>query len=188
MSQKRLYKALIFFVILGVIISRIMFIPSWENIRTGFMVSTFLLATTVGVICMLRLWKWKRQYKGLSKPAGWFNPAVFSIILVVGLPLACFFSFASAGHGFLGPHLIKEVTLGKENVYLYHNVCLAPSACECEVHFGLVYKKHAYLPTLHLLTKTDFHASDARLEQGELTILASNRCPRDRDKTKKVKL
>jgi hypothetical protein len=189
MSQKRLYKALIFFTILGVIISQTMFIPSWETQHMGLLFSVFALAAIVGIACMVRLWRWHYKYKGLSKPTGWFSPVFFSLIVIVGLPVVFFFSLLSSGQGFLGPSLAKEIPLGQERIYVYHNACFIPdSACECAYYYSLIYKKNAYLPIMHLVTTIDFYAGEVRLHKGELTILPSSTCSKDKGKIKKVRL
>ena len=184
MSQKRLYQALIFFTILGVIISQTLFIPSWETQHMILFFSAFALAAIVGIWCMIRLWSWNYKYKDATKPAGWFSPQVFSFLIIVGLPIAFFLSILNAGHGFMGPSLSKQLTLGEKKIYVYNDTCF-DSVC-CETSRSLVYSKNTYLPIMHLLAEVDFHVGDVRLLKQELIISSSNICSKDKDKIKKV--
>jgi len=84
--------------------------------------------------------------------------------LIGGVPILFLIYILSAGQGFMGPILDKEIEIQGTKIFLCTNSCFPPdSACECNDYYSLIYMKNHYLPIMHLKTKIDFYVGDIQL-------------------------
>lgn len=174
---------------MGIIISQIMFIPIWESEQGILIISIFLFSAILGIVYLVKLWRLNYKSKNSLKLTDWIKSIIISVVVIGGIPLLFFLSIMTTGQGFFGPTFIKEITLGDEKFFLYHNECFIPDgSCECNYYYSLVYRKNTHLPIMHLLTKVDFYADDIQLNKNELTISASKKCSSDINEVKKIKL
>jgi len=175
--KTRLFPIVIIFLILGVLISQIKVIPSWENIQTMLVVATFILALVVGLLFLFKLWIKGNQNK---------KQAVFrTIITIVIFPISFLFTMP----GFDKPELVNEITITNQTIYVYHESCFPPdSVCECDTYGSLIYTKNQYLPVMHLALKTDFYVGDVQIINKKLIAKAAAICVKDVGKTKKTSL
>ena len=177
MKVLKLY-SVITLLVLGILISQLKVIPSWENVHTMLLVSVFILALVIGFLYLFKLWTTKKTIIQVQR-------LIRTSILIVVFPLAWLFVIPNLTK----PELVNEVTLGNKTIYVYHKSCFPPdSACECDTYGSLIYTKNKYLPIMHLVLETDFYVGSVQLNKGELIIKATDTCAKDLKKTKRIKL
>lgn len=165
-----------------------MFVPTWEDVHAILIVLVFFFSAILGVVNLVKLWRLNYKSKHVLKLIDWIKSITISVALIGGIFLSFILSVLTAGQGFFGATLTKEINLGDEKIYLYHNKCFIPdNSCECD-YYSLIYVKNQYLPIMHLLTKVNFYVDDVQLNNDELTIFASKKCTQDINKRKKIKL
>jgi len=178
--KTRLFYSVIILLILGILISQLKVILSWENMQTGLIVSVFIGALVIGLLYLFQLWfkKNKGQKTGLTQQVS------STIIISIVFPLALLFAMPD----FYKPELVDELTLANKTIYVYHEYCFPPdSACECDTYGSYIYTKNHYLPVMHLVLKTNFYVGSVQLNNGELIVKASDICSKDLGKTKRIK-
>ncbi len=179
MKAKSLY-IIIFFLILGILISQLKVIPSSENVQTMLVVSSFILALVISLLFLFKLWIGKNK----EKTTNLTQQLIRTGIIIVLFPLAWLFTMPN----FSKPELVNGVTLEGKTIYVYHDSCFPPdSVCECDTYGSLIYRKNQYLPLMHLVLKTDFYVGSVQLNNGELIVKASDICTKDIGKIKHLK-
>ena len=177
MKALKLY-SVITLLVLGILISQLKVIPSWENVQTMLLVSIFILALVTGFLYLFKLWTTKKTITQVQR-------LIRTVILIVAFPLAWLFAVPS----FTEPELVNEVRLHDKTIYVYYDSCFPPdSACECDTYGSLIYTKNKYLPIMHLVLETDFYVDSVQLNHGELIVEAADTCAKDLGKTKRIKL
>ncbi|GEM_PF-3793324 len=178
MKPLKLY-SLIILLLLGVLISQIKVIPSWENIQTLLIVSVFILALVIGLLYLFKLWSRKNK----EKTKNLTQQLIRTSIIVVLFALAWLFTIPNVSK----PELVDELTIENKTIYVYYESCFPPdSDCECNYYGSLVYTKNQYLPIMHLVLKTDFYVGSVQLNNGELIAKASDSCTKDLGKMEKI--
>lgn len=169
--------------IAGTIVSLINFIPTWEIIEANTIVLLFFLTAILWLIVLIKIWTNNAKNRSSLKSIDWLKSIILSITMIGGVPILFLISILSAGQGFLGPTLEKEIEIQGTKIFLYTNSCFPPdNVCECNDYYSLIYIKNNYLPVMLLKQKVDFYVEDIRLNNGKLVITASERCMRDRGK------
>jgi len=179
MKPLKLY-SLIIILLLGVLISQIKVIPSWENVQTVLIVSVFILALVMGLLYLFKLWSKKNKDKKINRT----QQLIRTSIIVALFLLAWLFVIPNLSK----PELVDKLTLENKTIYVYNESCFPPdSECECDYYGSLVYTKNQYLPIMHLVLKTDFYVGSVQLNNGELIAKASDSCTKDLGKMEMIK-
>ncbi len=168
--KTRVFVITIILLLLVTLIVQVKVLPSWENAQIVFLVSTFILALTTGLLSLFKLWFIHNKKK--SKTEKFIKTAV----LITLSPLVFLFAMPI----FDETELVDEFTIANQNVYVYYENCFPPdSSRECDYYGSSVYLKNQYLPVMHLVLKTDFYVGDVQIINKVLIANASDICPKD---------
>jgi len=174
--KTKIFYIIVFLLILGILISQLHFIPSFESWENYLFVLIFSSAFIVGVIYLFKGWKQQK-----SKMKAILQIVLFSIIFFTTLMFSAPPMFK--------PEYIKNSTQNNATYYIYNESCFPPDgACECDTYGSLIYVKNKYLPIMHLVVKTNFYVGSVQLNNGELIVKASDICSKDFGKTKRILL
>jgi len=180
MKPLKLYSVIIL-LILGILISQLKVIPSWENTQTISVGLFFILAIVIGLLLLFKLWSRKNK----EKTTNLRQQLIGTSIVIAVFPLALLFTMPNVSK----PELVDELTIENKIIYVYHESCFPPdSECQCDTYGSYIYTKNQYLPMMSLVLKTDFYVGNLQLNKGELIVKASDMCAKNLGKMKKVQL
>ena len=181
MKNSKTYFFLFFiFIIIGILISEINFIPTWENIQDIIIFICFLISSIIVLLLLFKTLKNKVKLNII----GWFKKILIFVSLIGILIISFLYSILTAGKGFFGPVFEKEYRYKKIVAYQYVYSCFPPdNGCECNNYYTLVYIKDSYLPIIHLKTKVDFYIDTIQFNENNMLINASGKCERDKNKS-----
>lgn len=192
-TQKYLFKTtfISFLVLLsiGVVISQIYFIPTWEKTQEIIVIISFSLSVFFGLVFFIKSFTAKIYSKKKLSIKYWIIFIFISIMAIITNVGIILYSGLTLGQGFFGPSFVKEYKFKTLTIYQYENSCFPPdNVCECKDYYSLIYVKNDFLPIMRLKKKVDFYIGHIQLKNNLLIIRASDLCKRDLKKEIKIML
>ncbi len=170
----------IILMILGLSITAIDFIPSWEKIEMYIFLLIWLGAVWFGILYLSSCIEYTDKSITFKKTINWFKHIFLSIALTFSLILTLIVGGSNIGKFFFGPVLDRIERVNKDQFIIYNNYCFPPdNTCECDFYYSLIYKQNSYLPVMHLKGKPNFYAGKISIVDNTIIVHSSEMCTND---------